>query len=334
MIKPSDIAAIRVAKITVAVSFFIFLVKMSAYAMTHSTSVLSDALESIVNVVAAIVGFFVLRAVAQPADKEHPYGHGKLEYFSAAFEGGLVTFAALVILIEAVSALFRDQALHEIDYGILLMASTTLLNFALGFYVRTVGKRIHSEALKASAQHLFSDVWTTVAVLVGLLLFKITKWYWIDPFIAILVALHLMYSGVKIVRSNIGGLIDEYEPEALNQLAEALTKMARPGFIDIHNLKVIRAGRFHHIDAHVVVPQFWDIEKAHFETEKFEQEVVSLYPYDGEIAFHIDPCEKKYCESCDLSDCPIRARKFEARRPFSVKHLIRGPADDSRLFHG
>jgi divalent metal cation (Fe/Co/Zn/Cd) transporter len=110
--------------------------------------------------------------------------------------------------------------------------------------------------------------------------------------------------------------------------------MARPGFIDIHNLKVIRAGRFHHIDAHVVVPQFWDIEKAHAETESFEKEVVDLYPYDGEIAFHIDPCEKKYCESCDLNDCPIRARKFEARKPFSVKHLIRGPSDDARLSHG
>jgi cation diffusion facilitator family transporter len=213
------------------------------------------------------------------------------------------------------------------------MASTTVLNFGLGFYVHSVGKKIRSETLKASAKHLFSDVWTTVAVLVGLFCYKMTNWYWIDSFVAILVAIHLIYSGIKIIRGNIGGLIDESEPEALSLLSEAITKSARPGFIDIHNLRIIRSGRFHHIDAHLVVPEYWDIEKAHTECTQYEKDVVSAYPYDGEIAFHIDPCERKYCDICDIADCKIRAKPFKSYKPFSVKRLVRGPGDDQRLQH-
>jgi cation diffusion facilitator family transporter len=304
--------------------------KFVAYEMTKSTAVLSDAVESIVNVAAALVAVFVMRAVAEPADEEHPYGHGKLEYFSAAFEGGLIAFASLAIANEAFRALFTGRELMQLDLGALVMTGSAVMNLLLGLYLRRVGSLHKSEALKASGTHVLSDVWTSVAVIVALVVVQITGATWLDPAIAILVAVQLGYSGYKIVRQSAGALIDEMEPESLQELAKAFRDNKEPWVIDIHNLKVIRSGHFHHIDGHLVVPEFWDIAKTHEHAGNFERGVVAKYPFDGEIAFHIDPCERKYCEQCEMPDCPIRIRKLIQPKMLSLESLIRGPKPDGK----
>ena len=304
--------------------------KFAAFELTHSTAVLSDAVESIVNVIAAFVAVFVIRVVARPADEDHPYGHGKLEYFSAAFEGGLIAFASLAIANEAVRALFRGEALHQLDRGAFIMVGTAVLNLLLGLHLKRVGKKFKSEALSASGEHVLSDVWTTIGVVIGLLIVSMTNIYWIDPLVALLVAAQLGYSGYKIVRKSGGALMDEIEPESLKELTEAFQKHKKPWVIDIHNLKVIRSGHFHHIDGHLVVPEFWDVAKTHSLAGEFERSVVDTYPFDGEIAFHVDPCERKYCSHCEMPDCPIRLRKFESPKIFSTEHLIGGPKPDGK----
>lgn len=308
------------------VSGAVLVIKFWGFWITHSQAVLSDALESIVNVAASLLALFIMKKVSEPADEEHPYGHGKLEYFSSAFEGGLIAFAALAIGFGAVEAMVRGQALHELELGLVLVGLAGILNIFLGFYLVRVGKKHKSEALLASGHHVLTDVWSTVGVFIGLILVKITNWVWIDSVVALFVAALLLVSGYKIVRRSIGGLIDEIEPGALQDLAKCFVSHRRPGIIDIHHLKLIRSGRFHHVDAHLVVPEFWDISQAHAAMEEFEKAVVNSYEYDGEIAFHLDPCERKYCQACDLENCSVRQEKFQQLKTYSAASLIQGPS--------
>lgn len=317
------------AWVSFGVSIVVLSMKFFAYYQTKSAAVLSDALESIVNVISSFVALLVMRAVAEPADEDHPYGHGKLEYFSSAFEGGLIAFAALLIGYTAIDAMINQIEPRELDLGLMIMVGAGLVNLLLGLHLLTVGKRHKSEAMIASGKHVMSDVVTTGGVILGLVLVKMFSWQWLDPLMALLVALHLLVEGYKIVRRSIGGLIDEKEPIALAEVAEAFQKCLQPGIIEIHNLKLIRSGRFHHIDAHVVVPEFWDVVHAHNMTQDFERAVVQAYPYDGEIAFHIDPCNRGYCRSCDISNCAVRLHPFEKKRNFSSENLIKGPVKDN-----
>lgn len=315
----------RAAYVSVVASCAIFVLKISAYRITGSTAILSDALESIVNVIASIVAFFVIRFAAQPADDEHPYGHGKAESFSSAFEGGMIFFAAVMIIGEAAKALIFSEPTRKLEVGLIVVAGAAFLNLVLGLYLKKVGERHHSDALKASGAHVLSDVYTTVGVIVGLGLMVWTNLKWIDPVIAILVGLQLAYSGFKIVRQSLGILMDEQDEEVLSNLAESLEKNREAGVIDIHHLRIIRSGRFHHVDAHLVVPEYWDISHVHGVTHAFEAKTVSDYKFDGELAFHLDPCKKSFCKICEVANCPIREAAFESARPFTVKSLTEGP---------
>ncbi len=318
----------QAALISVIASALIFAIKVWGYQVTHSAAVLSDALESIVNVIASVVTLFVVRFAAQPADIEHPYGHGKAEYFSAAFEGGMIFFAALMIANESIRSLFSGEGLHELSMGMTIIGAAAVVNLSLSLYLKHIGNKHHSEALKASAAHVLSDVWTTVGIIAGLGLVLLTGYSWLDPLIAILVAVQLAYAGYKIVRGSLGGLIDAADVGVIKNLAASFEKNRSPGIIDIHHLRVIRSGSFHHVDAHLVVPEFWDVSRAHQQTHDFETSVVRDYPVDGEMAFHLDPCERRYCSICDVLDCPIRQTQFKQRREFKIENLITGPKPD------
>jgi cation diffusion facilitator family transporter len=323
----SDKIRNRTAWISAVASILIFALKLVAYKYTNSAAVLSDALESTVNVLAAIVALFVIRVASRPKDEDHPYGHGKAEFFSSTFEGGMIFFASLMIIGESIKSLIYHEPPHQLEFGLVLVGAATFLNLILGLYLKHIGKTHQSDALKASGEHVLSDVITTLGVMLGLALVLATGWDWLDPVVAILVGLHLAYVGYGIVRESLGGLMDEVDPITIENLAKSLEKNRRPGIIDIHETRVIRSGRFHHVDAHVVVPEYWDVSKAHAETRDFEDAVVRDYNFDGEIAFHLDPCKKSYCSECNVENCPIRQAPFKALRPFSVKSLTEGPRE-------
>lgn len=317
----SDKARNKTAWISFFSSAFIFAMKVAAYYYTNSTAVLSDALESTVNVVAAAVALIVIRMASKPADEDHPYGHGKLEYFSAAFEGGLIFFAALMIIREALQSFFTGTRPQHLESGFLIMGLAAIFNLILGIYLKRSGEREKSEALKASAAHVLSDVWSTVGVLGGIGLIILTGWNWLDAAVAILVGFNLAYEGYKIARKSGGSLVDEADSEVLMDISQSLQKNRREGIIDIHQLRMIRSGRFHHVDAHLVIPEYWNILEAHKVCEDFESEVVRDYAFDGEIAFHLDPCKRNYCSHCNVNDCPIRRFPFETQIPFTVESL-------------
>lgn len=308
--------------VSLLVAITLFSIKLIAFRLTHSQALFSEAMESIVNVLAAIMALFVLYFSAKPADREHPYGHGKIEYISAAIEGGLIAFAAFIIIVEAIQAFFEDKPLNSLSLGLVLLASTGVINLLVGFYLKSLGNKKHSPALVASGTHLVADFWTTAGVLVGLGLVLMTKIIWLDRVVAVFVSLHLVKEGYALIRQSVGGLLDEENSELIEKLQSVINETNYEGIIQVHHLRVMRSGAYHHIDAHVVVPEFWSVNEAHDHTIAYEKQLIQKYDFSGEIHFHLDPCRKLYCKFCDLQNCSIRQEKFEQKRRLTLKELV------------
>lgn len=321
-LQENQIDRLRAARISLGMSVFIMLFKFAAYYVSSSQAIFSDAAESIVNVAAAFLALLVISQAFKPADRDHPYGHGKMEFFSAAFEGGLIAFAAIAIMYKAIQALFTGVHVEELGAGLILIGVGAVLNLGLGLYLKKIGEQSNSKALLASSAHVLSDLWTSVGIILGLGLYLLTGLVWIDPLIAIIVALFLAYSGISIVRSAFRDLLDTEDETLLNKLGSLVEKHSFPGMIQVHHARILRSGIFHHIDAHLVLPQFWDIDKAHRESGVFEKKIMTEYEFAGEICFHIDPCRKAYCVNCDYADCPIRVEEFKMCKLFCMEEFL------------
>jgi cation diffusion facilitator family transporter len=312
-----------VAALSLSVAIALLAVKFWAYVVTGSQAVFGDALESIVNVVAAAFALRVLHFAGQPADRDHPFGHGKIEFFSAAFEGGLIAFAALLILWQSAVVLWRGGEPRELDFGLLLVVLAGLGNGALGLFLVRYGRRHRSAAIAADGHHVLSDFWTSVGVAVGLLAVRTTGLPWLDPVVAALMAGWLLLTGWRLVRDAAGGLLDEEDPELLRTLVAVLGPRRKDGVISVHHLRAIRAGRFHHVSAHLVVPEFWSVERAHDTAEALAAGIVRDLPGEGDITFHTDPCERAYCRSCDLEACSVRRQPFLGPIALTVDDAVR-----------
>ncbi len=313
---------LRAGGLSLAVGGGLLAAKWLAYRLTGSAAVFSDAMESIVNVVAAIFAIGVLVFAGRPADRNHPYGHGKIEFFSAAFEGGLITFAAVMIIYEAGVGLLFGIEVHELDAGLAITAGAGIANLALALFLVRTGRRVQSLTLIADGQHVLSDFWTSVGVVLGLLLVRLTGVVWLDPLVAALVGVNLVWTGSRMVRHAAGGLLDEEDTELLHKLLAALNVSMVPGIIRIHNLRAIRSGRFSHIDAHLVVPEFWSVNRAHDAGDAFEREVIAACGIQGEIVFHTDPCRRAHCAQCEVPECPIRVEPFRSRPALTVDEIV------------
>jgi len=314
---------LRAGLVSLAVGIGLLAVKFFAYQITGSTAILSDAMESIVNVVAAIFALGSLVFAGMPADRNHPYGHGKIEFFTAAFEGGLIAFAALMIIYEACQTLLAARmTVAQLDLGVGLTAAAGAINLALGAYLVRTGKACHSLTLIADGHHVISDFWTSLGIVIGLLLVKLTGLLWLDPAIAIAVGANLAWTGLKLVRYAAGGLLDEEEVDLLDKLLQAINATSVPGIIRVHNLRAIRSGRFSHFDAHLVVPEFWSVQRSHDVSQAFEKQVLAGAEVTGEILFHLDPCRQAYCAHCDLPACPIRLEPFRGRPSLTIDEAV------------
>lgn len=314
---------LRAGLISLAVSIVLLGVKFSAYALTGSTAILSDALESIVNVLAATFAVGGVLFAGRPADRNHPYGHGKIEFLSAAFEGGLIAFAALVIGYEVVVSLTEGVALRALESGLLIVLGAGLANLALGAYLVRTGRRYDSLTLVADGWHVIADFYTSAGVVIGLLLVRLTGFTWLDPMAAAVVALNLLWTGGRMIRQAAAGLLDEEDPALLDRLLKVLGPHLGGGVIRVHHLRAIRAGRFHHVDAHLVVPEFWSVERAHELTEDLAHRVVKELGVEGEMTLHTDPCHRAYCAMCDLAGCPVRREDFRGRPPLTLDEAVR-----------
>lgn len=315
----SHATRVRAGAVSVVVGCLLLAVKFYAFRITGSTAILSDAMESIVNIVAAAVALGALVVASWPADRNHPYGHGKVEFMTAAFEGGLIAFAAFLIVTEAVRSLMAGGEIARLDIGIALTLAAGAANYFLGGYLIRTGRQHSSITLVADGKHVQADFWTSAGVAIGLGLVILTGKRWIDPLVAIVVGFNLAFTGWRLVREAAGGLLDEEDPELLRQILDAIGAAQLPGVIRVHFLRAIRSGNFRHVDAHLIVPEYWPVDRAHDLASEVEARITAALIGEAEIAFHLDPCRKAYCSECDVEECPIRMQPFVAKRQSTLE---------------
>ena len=314
---------LSVQKWITAVSVLLLVVKFVAYYLTHSISILTDALESIVNVVAGFIGLYSLYVAAKPRDFDHPYGHGKAEFISAAIEGTLITTAGLFIIYRAVRSLITPVALEKLDYGIYLVGATALVNFFMGTFSVIKGKRNNSLALIASGRHLQTDSYSTFGIIAGLAVIYFTGIKWIDPVVAIIFGVIIIYTGYNILRPSIAGIMDEADKKLLERLLVLLNNNRRDSWVDLHNLRVIKYGSVLHLDCHLTVPWFLNVLEAHKEVEALSALVKKEFGESVELFVHTDPCLDFSCPICEKQDCMQRKHNFEKKVHWTLENVLK-----------
>lgn len=312
---------LRVQVWVAAVSVILLAVKFIAYYFTHSVSILTDALESIVNVAAGFIGLYSLYIASKPRDTDHPYGHGKAEFISAAIEGTMVCSAGAIILYKAIQQLVHPAALHKIDFGMLLIAATAAINFSMGHFSLKIGKKNSSAALIASGKHLQTDTWSTVGIIAGLALLYFTGYAWIDGAVACLFGTVIIFTGYKIVRSSIAGIMDEADLKLLGRMVELLNANRRENWVDLHNLRVIKYGSVLHVDCHLTVPWYLNVHEAHREIDALAELIRKEFGESLELFVHSDGCLPFSCRICQKQDCNPRQHNFEKKIIWTLENI-------------
>ncbi len=297
----------NIIRFALVAGILLMLVKFAAYLLTSSNAILTDAMESIVNVVASGFAFYSIHLAARPKDQNHPYGHGKVEFFSVFLEGGLIFIAGVLILGKAVYNLFFPEMVGNLLEGIGLIAFTGVVNFVLGTYMVKRSAQLNSLTLYADGKHLQTDAYSTVGLLVGLTVMYYTGWVWIDTVLSLGLGAFILFSGYKLLRRSIGGLMDESDVELVEKVADILQKNRKADWIDVHNLRVQRYGHELHIDCHVTLPNYYNLNKVHDEVSEFDHLINSNLHANTELFVHADPCIPTCCHYCRLTDCPIRS---------------------------
>ena len=314
---------IRIQRAIALISIALFIIKIIAWYLTRSVAILTDALESIVNVVAGLIGLYSLYISAKPKDLDHPYGHGKVEFISAAVEGTLITVAGLWIIVEAVLSLRTVHEVKKLDYGIILIASTAVVNYIAGTVCMKAGKKNHSLALVASGKHLRADTYTTAGILAGLVLLLVTGIGWVDSAVAILFAVIILVTGYKILRSSIAGIMDEADEMLLKELVETLNAHRPVNWMDMHNVRIIKYGPTLHLDCHLTVPWYFNINEAHDEIDHFSALVRKKFGESVELFVHSDGCLPSSCPICDKMECNVRQADFQKKIRWTMHNISR-----------
>lgn len=317
----TDQIKLKVQKRIVLVSFVILIAKFIAYYVTHSVGVLTDALESIVNVVAGAVSLYSLHLAMQPQDRNHPFGHGKIELISASSEGILIIIAGIMIIYEAVKRLLFPVEIQKLDIGIYIIAFSGIINYLLGTYSIRTGKKHNSVALVAGGKHLHSDTYSTIGLVIGLLALFFTKISWIDSALALLFGGIIIFTGISILRQTITGLVDHADEQLLGEMVTVLNENRQPEWIDIHNTKIIKSGNYLYIDCDLTVPWYYTVEAGHNLGSQLKDVLNPKYGNRIQLTIHIDPCnitQTCKCEKCMLVKCPHRQKPFTQQQNMDI----------------
>lgn len=312
----------RIILISLITGAVLMVAKFVAYFLTASTFVLTDAAESIVNVVASSFAFFSIYLASQPRDANHPYGHGKVEYFSVFIEGALIGIAAVTIIIKAVYGLFYPNNIHSLVTGAVIIGATGMINGLLGSYMIRKGKSLPSMTIEADGHHLLTDMFTSVALVIGLLLIHFTGILWLDSALSIAVALYILYNSYKLVRRSVSGLMDETDFDMVTKVIAVLNDQRRDPWIDIHNFRAQKYGNDLHIDCHLTLPNYLDLIQVHDEVKRVD-ELINKQVTKTELFIHTDPCIPQCCHYCRMPDCPIRSEAKTEDITWTLEKVIR-----------
>lgn len=314
---------IRIQRYIAFLSVVLFAGKMWAWGLTHSVTILTDALEGIVNMVAGFLGLFSVILAARPRDTNHPYGHGKVEFITSAVEGTLIIIAGCVIIYEAVHQLMLPHHLENLNIGLVIIAVAGLFNYLAGRYAVQKGKQHHSMVLESAGNHLLTDAYSTIAVIIGITILLLTnnKWPWLDSAVALCFALITILTGYKVLRRSISGMMDEMDLGQLKKVIEVLQQSRQAQWIDLHNLRVIQYGSLMHIDAHLTLPWYQQVADADREIHALEQLIQANFSNKVELFIHIDSCMPYQCKLCAVQACPERKEPFTGQLEWSIDNI-------------
>lgn len=302
-------------------SLLLFLAKLWAWYITHSVTILTDALESTVNVIAGFIGLYSIIISAKPRDVDHPYGHGKAEFVSSAIEGSLICMAGLMIIYEAVSQLIEPVFIHQLNTGIWIIVLSGIVNYAAGLIAVKHGKEKKALVLQSAGEHLKADAYSTFAITIGLLIVLLTGWVWLDSIVALLFALIILRTGYRVVRKSLSGIMDESDLVLLQEVIDLLQKNRKTDWIDLHNLRVIEYNNRMHIDAHVTLPWYYEVRDAEREIHAIEDLINQHFDNKIEVFIHVDACQPYSCKLCAKADCTARQQDFKAQLPWAVDNV-------------
>jgi cation diffusion facilitator family transporter len=316
------ISTVRIQRNIAFLALFLFIIKLIAWWWTKSVSIFTDAMESTVNVASGLIGWYSLWLAAKPRDRNHPYGHGKAEFVSAAIEGTLIAIAGIIIIFEAVRHIKDQQQIQQLDFGILLIAATAVINYIAGTFAIRKGRQVRSVALEASGQHLRSDTYSTIGIVLGLFIIKFTGWIWLDATVAIIFAIVILVTGYKVLRRSMAGIMDEANLELLEKMIVFINLRRQPQWIDMHNLRMIQYGTVLHLDGHLTLPWYLNVHEAHREIDALDKLIRDEFGDAIELFVHVDGCLDFSCRICTLDSCPVRKHDLVEKQEWTVDNVL------------
>ncbi len=316
----SKVFAVR---LVLVFSVIIMAIKFVAYKVTMSNAVLSDALESLINIATSSFTLYSIYYSSKLRDHDHPYGHGKIEYLAVGFEGALIIGTGVYILFKSGYNLIHPNTLDNVDEGILLTAISGIAMYFIGTYMKRKGKELNSLPLIADGQHFHVDTLTSVGLIVGLGLYHLTGLAWIDPVLAIVLAIHIMMSGYKLTKESIDRLLDKADVVSIENITSSLQKNRHANWIDVHNLRSQKFGHYLHVDCHLTLPFYLTLEKVHEEVKLLETELNRDFNHSVELFVHADPCNEELpCDICSVNNCAFRIKPFVKSVEWTKANLI------------
>jgi len=311
----------KAAYLSLAVGIGMFITKMTAYFITGSVAIFSDAAESVVHVAATGMALFSIILSSKPADDSHLYGHGNIEYFSAGVEGLLIVIAAAYIIYEAILSLIKGPVLASLSTGVIFISAAGIVNLVLGYYLVRIGKKTNSITLIADGKHVLTDAVTSIGVLIGIILVLITNFVQLDPILAIIVAINIVFTGYKLIRESIGGLMLETNPVVLKRISDKLISMKKDCWIDLHELRYWKSGDTTFMDFHLILPYYFTIEQSHKEEKRIDEELEKEFT-NSQIKIHFDFCNYELCKFCGYQICHVRKEEKKINFDWNDEKLV------------
>ena len=313
---------LRIQYTLTGLTIIVFVLKITAFLITHSLSVLSDTLESVVNIIATLVGSYSLYIAAKPKDKDHPYGHGKAEFISSAFQGTLIIVVGCLIIYESIDSFIHPGTLHNLGDGLWLLVLIAFINISTALFVMRMGKKNNSLALVTSGKLFLIDFFTTISVAIGLLILMVTNIQKVDSIIAVLLGAWVVYDGYKILRASLAGIMDEADMALLENVIAEINKNRNDNWIDLHNLRVIKYGPLLHIDCHLTMPWYLNVHEAHLVMDQFTNLIKSKFGDSVEFFIHTDGCMTFSCAICNLASCEKRQHSFKQQLEWNMENVL------------
>ncbi|MDD2626380.1 MAG: cation diffusion facilitator family transporter [Candidatus Methanomethylophilus sp.] len=314
-------------KVIAVVGLVLMALKFFAYFLTSSVAILTDALESIVNVVAGGIGLYALYLSARPADRTHPYGHGKVELISSSVEGTLIGVAGILIIFESVDRILHPAGIRQLDIGIIIVAFAALVNFLVGYRAIRKGRKNHSLALEASGKHLCTDTMSSIGIIIGLTAVVAGGYLgydveWLDPVMALLFGALIIITGARVLWKSLNGIMDHADDQLLREVLRSLNHNRTDVVIDIHHLRAVRYGMSLHLDIHMTVPRELSVSEAAGLIDWLTAGIRKQFGDEVDITFMADPCNADSCPFCSKDDCGFRAAQFRHRAVLSVDNAV------------